>query len=64
ATVSNAFSFLDPASGCGVTCRVIPRYDAVSRNTGKIVGIGNTRNSFQRLPFSGPRIEVRGDGKP
>ena len=54
----------------GLHCLVIPHrdavsghtaLDAVSRNTGKIVSIGNTCNSFQRLPFSGPRIGVRDD---
>ena len=58
---------LDPASWCGVTrCdaesrnthHVIPRYDAVSRNT----RAGNTGSGTCPLrPLSGPRIAVRGD---
>ena len=44
-----------------IPVHVIPHRDAESRNTGKIVVIGNTRNRFQRLHFSGPRIKVRGD---
>ena len=43
--------------GCGVTPHVIPRHDAVSRNTGKIT----CKIHFPLRPRAGPHIEVRGD---
>ena len=46
--LSKFIVLLDPASGCGVTGRVIPHYDAVSRNT-----VCHSRLDLESRKYSG-----------